>query len=229
MANTTSPASQQIPGPGSLTDDEIRSIYDWTFLSNLPCPDALFLAIIHLTRLRVQVHSGQITHPALHIQVHDLLQHISTVDLSVWSRAASAESDNAPDVAEAFRHATLLYGIVALPRHAVVSSWAGDGATYTQVRSAQQQVLLVVMRKLAPRVKCRCCITWPLVVAGVAAADGCVPALRDFVEESLLAMDQEPAEAGVAFPTLQRLRALWWEGRTAAWDDAFPSPCIVIQ
>ncbi|OAA80092.1 C6 zinc finger domain protein [Akanthomyces lecanii RCEF 1005] len=237
MANTTSPASQQIPGPGQLTDDEIASIYDWTFLSNLPCPSELFLCIIHLTRLRVRVFSGQ---PAAHatalkVRIHNLFDKICTLDFDIWVREASTASDNALDVAEAFRHATLLYGIVALPRRAV-ASWArhhhgttdDDAVVYARVRSAQQRALLGVMRRMAPRVKCRCCITWPLVVAGVAASDGRVPGVRAFVEESFLAMADEPAEGGFALPSLQRLRVLWRSGRTG-WDDAFPRPCIAVQ
>ena len=88
MANTTSPASQQIPGPGQLTDDEIVSIYDWTFLSNLPCPNKLFLCIIHLTRLRARVFSGQ---PAAHatalkVRIHNLFDKICALDLDIWVR-----------------------------------------------------------------------------------------------------------------------------------------------
>lgn len=242
MANTTSPASQQIPGPSQLTDDEITSIYDWTFLSNLPCPNPLFLCIIHLTRLRVDVFSRQPTAAVLTVRIHALLDKIDTLRLDAWVLEASSTSDNAPDVAEAFRHATLLYGIVALPRRAV-ASWArrrrrrhqhddddddDDAAVYAQMRSAQQQALLDVMRRMAPRIKCRCCITWPLVVAGVAASDDRVPGVRAFVEESFLAMADEPAEGGFALPSLRRLRALWRSGRTG-WDDAFPRPCIAVQ
>lgn len=234
-ANTTSPPDQQIAGPNQLSDDEIRLVYDWAFLGAFPCPNELFVHMIQLTRLRVQVSSGQITGVALAAKVDELFRQISTVNLDAWIRDASARSNNASDGAAAFRAATLLYGILSLPSRAV-AAWAaaawhhGSGGlgAYESVRSAQQQALLDVLRRMAPKVKCRCCISWPLLVAGVAAADGAVDGARDFVEESLLGIAAEPEGPMFALPSLQKFRELWSSGKTG-WDDCFTEPFIAIQ
>ncbi|KAJ3478464.1 hypothetical protein NLG97_g8572 [Lecanicillium saksenae] len=186
-------------------------------------------------RLRARAFAGELTETSLTASVHHLFDEVSSVEVDDWIRETSAHTDNAVDLAAIFRAAVLLYGILALPRRAV-ALWArslagNEGITrldaYGSVRLAQQKALLKMMRELAPRLTCRCCITWPLTVLGVAVSDGWLDDARDFVVESFLFVSAERGEGGGGFKTLRKLREFWSSGKTG-WDDCFQEPFIAF-
>lgn len=242
VINTLSPPGQQLPGPLRLDDEEIRIMYSAHVWGGFPCPTEMFVALIHLTHLRTQAFTGELTEAAMTAQVNLILNTVSTVDVNDWMQMAATYSSNTAELAEVFRMAIVLHGILALPRRAVVS-WARLSSEHTHitsrddkmsvrldaymsVRLAYQKALLQAMQELAPKVSCRCCMSWPLLVTGVAVSDGHLDSVKAFVEESFQMIAAEPAEGGCALLTLRKFRAFWATGKMG-WDDCFQEPFIV--
>ncbi|OAQ96738.1 hypothetical protein LLEC1_07600 [Akanthomyces lecanii] len=130
-------------------------------------------------------------------------------------------------LARIYQVAVLLYGILTLPS-ATSAAWAVATTTpqpgplklrpYDGLRVSKRQELLKLLRQTA--------LCWPLVVAGVALADGDA-ADKKFVDDSLLTIWMTPNTWAAPFVCRTKLLVFWRSG-SMAWEDCFdePVPCI---
>ncbi|KAJ3473576.1 hypothetical protein NLG97_g10236 [Lecanicillium saksenae] len=150
-----------------------------------------------------------------------------------WSPEHSPGSADAllPMIGEIFCVAVRLYGILALPEWAV-ESWASSASDMraqtsrlTSCESAgalHRQALLVLLRKVCGQITHDEGLAWPLVVAGVAVADGSADE-RAFVERCLWNVWRLPNTVASFALVIDKLGAFWRSGKTR-WEDCFDEP-----
>lgn len=229
--NTTSPPRRQVR-VDSLDDDDVRRIYAFHPYRDLPCPVDLFLTIISITQFRAARARG--SHPNHTVPstetVRDLLDRASTFDPQSWAKAQGLELHFVAQIwAHIYRVAVVLYAILTLPPSAV-ASWAAssghagkDGrGVYRTVCKTYREELLALLRQAWPAVQDLSSLIWPLVVAGVAAADGAV-ADRRYVVACLTEIWGEDNADPPAAVCREKLIAFWETG-SRDWDECFWEP-----
>ncbi|OAA62346.1 DUF300 domain protein [Cordyceps fumosorosea ARSEF 2679] len=237
-ANTTSPAKQQVEGLEHFTDAELKAS-----LSNAcfaPCPLELYPLLVHITRLRVAVaHRQQPPGGArLARKVQGIFDATWRFDPGAWaeSDAWRGEVDTGRLMGRLFPVAVRLYGIQTLPRSAVVA-WADSAA---DVRAAYEPLpgrnaldslrirhrgeILALIRKHWDTLQYKTSLVWPLLVAGVAAADG-APEDREYIEDCLEAILAMPITACSFITVIDKLRAFWRSGKTE-WEECWDEPVV---
>ncbi|KAJ6783076.1 hypothetical protein PWT90_06076 [Aphanocladium album] len=240
--NTTTPALRHSLGYNNYTDNQLEVFLDDTeFDSEMPFPVGQKLLLIHLTRLRYQVATSAISQSRAASIVLELFRRLSSIDVASWAHRIGGFGPAANQALARIHHdAVWLYAILALPRR-VLLRWAetqpllaSDGGSPIPDALDRQRVLyrsrlLARIRRLHPELEYPAALSWPLVVAGVAAAAAAADGPeqdRDFVDGSLYAIWQRPVGNPCAFLCLTKLRAFWASGRTG-WEDCFdePTPC----
>ncbi|KAJ6782089.1 hypothetical protein PWT90_06214 [Aphanocladium album] len=221
MGNATSPASRQISGPNLMSDDDVKLVYEWWYYSCMSCSEDLFLYIVHINRLRVQALTRQVADAAYATKVRRVLDGILSVNVDAWLEEVRSNGPYPLDLVHAFRYATLLYGIMTLPPHAV-ASWphAADGGL------VYYRELMRALERLYAADDGMTRAMWPLVVAGVAAASEEEPsgaASRTLVDGALLRITRRPSDDGSSLPNLLQLRKFWKSGKKG-WEDCFDEP-----
>ncbi|KAJ3496537.1 hypothetical protein NLG97_g2587 [Lecanicillium saksenae] len=239
MANTTSPPGRQIREFDHYSDEEMQKIYDYRFMAGFSCPFDIFASIIHISRLRVQVHYEKLPGPVLDAAVQQILKKIRTFDAENWVKEKGLDEENIAQLGRIYQTATLLHGILTLPRPAVVAWVLSDsttghpkvsnpGSIYKNTLDIYKKQLFALIREVWPKLINQSGIRWPLIVAGVAVAKGGPEVERSFVEGALLAIWASPLEGGVTGQFLGCLRDFWASGKTE-WDDCFKEPMLVID
>ncbi|KAM3449040.1 hypothetical protein MY3296_007238 [Beauveria thailandica] len=236
-ANTTSPAKQQLEGLEEFTDDELRAA-----LSNAcfaPCPAALYPLLVHITRLRVSVANNRPPRKAnLALAVQDIFDTTWRFDADAWAESKSwqGEADIGRVMGRIFPVAIRLYGILTLPEAPLVV-WAASSADIAtayarlpgrsvldSLRIRHREELLLLMRRIWDMVKYKTSLVWPLLVAGVASADGTAKD-REFVEGCLEAILAMPITACSFITVMEKLRVFWASGKTE-WEDCWDEPIV---
>ncbi|KAM3485205.1 hypothetical protein MY8738_001453 [Beauveria namnaoensis] len=236
-ANTTSPAKQQLEGLEEFTDDELRAA-----LSNAcfaPCPAALYPLLVHITRLRVSVVNNRPPRKAnLALAVQDIFNTTWRFDADAWAESKSwqGEVDIGRVMGRVFPLAIRLYGILTLPEASLVA-WAASSADIAtayarlpgrsvldSLRIQHREELLSLMRSSWYLLKYKTSLVWPLLVAGVAAADSTAKD-REFIEGCLEAILAMPITACSFITVVDKLRAFWASGKTE-WEDCWDEPIV---
>lgn len=229
----------QVSGFSSLTDGDIKAAYGGLIISAMPCPPHLFLAICHITELRVQVAAGD-AGPALQSRMEAISNSINNHDLiAVWptkhGKQVTDETNIKAMVDELFQLAVRLYGILTLvepvDRKPSIASAAGDSSKPKQsedgLRDLHRRELISRLRSVWHNIEDAGSLRWPFIVAGVAVADGAA-ADQEFVADALRLIWASPIPNWGAFKCLEKLRKFWASGKTG-WEDCFdePVPCLL--
>ncbi|KAJ6781017.1 hypothetical protein PWT90_04919 [Aphanocladium album] len=231
--NTTIPAKQQLLGYADYTERQIETLLGYEFDMDNPFPMDARIAVVRITRLRHQIATSAVSEPALLHAINAIFTMLSDADINGWVRKGNAlEADIAYDVGRIFCSAVWLYGLIALPRTAT-SAWASTqpcpqacadcSPSYESRLSFHKSQLLTQLQELFPLLAYTPSLKWPLVVAGVAAAQG-TAAEQSLVDDCLLSIWLHPQSNGAVFLCLQKLRAFWSSGKTG-WEDCFDEPC----
>ncbi|GAB0136125.1 hypothetical protein EsDP_00004439 [Epichloe bromicola] len=243
MANTTSPADDQIHG-----FMEICTVYTTTMYSEMPCPTHLFLDIIRINRLRAQATAGVSYKDAIYSHARDIFGSIESFSPENWTEPYSVpEKPEMALVANIFKTAVALYGILSLPPPPPPpppSSTTGasvpvvsDGAwpqhpkpptmlSYEKSRLAFRQRLMREVCEAMETKATKISLSWPLAVLGVALFDGSASD-RTTVEQYLLKKRVPPQTYCSPTTSLTKLRAFWTSGKRG-WEDCFDEPCSVL-
>ncbi|EGX93633.1 C6 zinc finger domain protein [Cordyceps militaris CM01] len=240
--NTTSPATQQLHGFDDYTDDQIVSVLECAYSTSMQCPTELYLALVHISRLRAKLAQRD-TKPdksSIEQKVRHILDSVSRFDADDWATKPMFRDqiDTVAIAGRIFAIAVRLYGILTLPPSAVAAwsvaselsqptSASAPAAVYDALRISQRRELLALARQSWGRLKHTTSLCWPLVVAGVAFADGAA-ADQDFIETSLLSIWSLPNTSACFILTIRALRRFWTSGKTG-WEDCFDQPlaCVV--
>ncbi|KAJ6780919.1 hypothetical protein PWT90_03995 [Aphanocladium album] len=224
-------------GYSKYTDRQLEIFMDDTdFSYDKPFPVAQKVVLVHLTRLRYQIAISAVSDQASKAIVLQLFEKLNNIDIEAWAQNVQASEPWINKTMAKMAHdAIWLYAILSLPRR-VILGWietqapltpAGSSTAdaYDTYRVLYRSRLLAQMRKLQPDLKYTQSLSWYLIVAGVAAADG--PAEdRSFIESSLYANWQRPVGAAGVFQCIRKLREFWAWDKTG-WEACFyePTPC----
>ncbi|TQW01274.1 hypothetical protein V2A60_002282 [Cordyceps javanica] len=230
MFSTTTPARMQITDYNGFSDDEMRIILLGEYDCDLPAPLDLRIAMFHVNRLRYTAATTAATTNLTHL-VHRQLEEIDHADIENWTETNPVYGrEHSMALSRIFHIAVRLFALLTLPRRGT-ASWARAATQhahaagmdpYHGLRIAQRTELLVRMRVLFPRLAYPPNLRWPMVVAGVALADGAAED-RDFVSRSLLAIWEQPIVACGPIRCRELLHRFWKSGGRE-WDDCFPEP-----
>lgn len=243
MSETTSPSTQPLEPLSQFTASQIRAIYHERYNSAFLCPTDLYLQIRAISQLRVQVAKGSLARRQVRSAADAIFASIDTFEPLNWTRC---EPDHWPFadfpesftlVAQIFKAAVCLYGILSLPEYASTSSLAvttstasmrgtqGSMPSYTMIKSSYRSSLLCFIRSAwNTRLRDKKALYWPLIVAGVAVADGDA-ADQEYVGAILHRYSVRPDSTSCPFATEDKLRAVWASGKTG-WDDCFDEPLL---
>lgn len=240
--NTTSPANQQVEGFGKLTTESLKQGFDLALEPNLPCPTDFLITIVRITSLRGIVARAGGSYeteqkrlpPAEKTsqQVMDMFNAMKVFDIHEWAKNQVAQyPDVTPALVKLFVVAIRLYGILTLPRSAILPWATSEAALYPtipgldihpSVRAWHRKELLAQLRVMWETVTYKCGLAWPLIVVGVAAAEGSAED-RAFIDECLFSIWKQPHTAAGFISSLEKLRVFWESGRTE-WEDCFDEP-----
>lgn len=224
MSNATSPTTQQITGHLGYTDDDIKTILADED-STRPFPVELVVVLRHITQVRVQAASRTRRISELRQRMQHLFRQIIAFDPHAWADELDFYSGAAtPAIGRLFQLATRLHGLISLPVSIVAPPplLAATGPGVASLRVSQRIELLACLRDTWPTLPDTTNMSWPLLVAGVAAADG--PAEdREFVARCLDKTWRNPLGDVAPLLVLEKLRAFWKSGKRG-WEDCFDEP-----
>ncbi|KAM0664208.1 hypothetical protein ACQRIU_006791 [Beauveria bassiana] len=246
--NTTSPARQQVHGFDDYADHQLVSILESAYSTSMQCPTELYIAMVHISRLRAslaQKQNGKLDKTKAVVvveqQVRCIFASIARFDADDWAAGPEFKDkrDTVAKVGRIYAIAVRLYGIMTLPPSAVAScvgpaSESGSGlgaeqpaATHgTLMRAQQRDELLALTRRSWDQLRHTTSLCWPLIVAGVALADGS-PEDQDFIESSLLSIWSLPNTSACFITAIRKLRPFWNSGKTG-WEDCFDTPLMCV-
>lgn len=232
MYNTTMPSKKAFTEYDNYTDDEIKTILNFEFDEEIPCPLDIRLVIIHATRLRHKLATTTDYLSKSTKTIHGFFDTLTEFDIKAWAGNDNPLGEaSAQDMGELYRLAAWQYAVLTLPSSATRARAQNDELRRIQTENSKLQDLSQTSRKSELMQKIRTTFVkaeypvafkWPLLVAGVAAADGPTED-QAFVEECLQTLLDHPLSDGGLFLCLQRMRDFWESGKTA-WEDCFHEP-----
>ncbi len=193
----------------------------------MPCPVDLHLLIVEITRLRIDVATKSILVNEAASRTKTIFKKMDEFDLEAWVEGSSfATKALARYYGESYQLAVKLYGILTLPRPAVLAVYP-NAAEADGPRTSLRQRVLKLLKEVYPQVQDTASLQWPFVVTGVAAAIGDGAAEdQDFIAQTLYDVWRRPLADSTPYKCLQKLKAFWLSGQTE-WEDCFyePTPC----
>lgn len=240
MSETTSPSTQLLETLDLFSLSEIRDVYRSRFFTAFLCPTDLFVQIRVISQLRAQVVMGAPARLVLSTAA-DIFASIVSFSPANWT---SSEPDNwafpnYPEtftlLSEIFKAAVYLYAIVSLPEYASSSCpldtdlglSSKGSASYESLKASHRNALVQMLRSTknpSHRLYDKRCLYWPMIVAGVAVADG-DKADQEDIGARLHEEGVHPGSSAAPLVVEEKLRALWASGKTG-WDDCFDEPLI---
>ncbi|OAA62951.1 C6 finger domain protein [Cordyceps fumosorosea ARSEF 2679] len=208
----------QVRGLVVYTDGQMTTIIQSGIIIQPPIPADIFIAIAGFTQLRIQAAtSDSVAESVICDAAHANLTKLSALDPEAWAREHGL--GDYPLVAATvliFRVAAHLYGALALPAARSVKF---------PLRTLRKK-LFALLGAIWEKINNHCTLLWPLIVAGVAAADG------DAQERVFVACCFETGARSrnmfVEFSRCARkMEQIWAEGKTA-WEDCFREPFVCI-
>ena len=227
LGNTTSPSDDQITTNAQHDVlDILAELYERFYFPPFPCPLPLFLEIININQLRFQAAGSGImveladddgggaeTPEAVADQV---LERLAAFDPAAWALTNDSLRDDWLLIARIYQSAILLYAACSLRAQATPAPGrAGEHRTR----------LFGLLAQATSMMRAKRCMMWPLVVAGVQAADG-TPEERRWVGEELVKMCQD---MGTYAPmTAKGLLERFWSSGKTEWDECFDGPYVFV-
>lgn len=223
VGNACSPATSQIDGLDAWSEDEICTVYRFTFYFEFGCPSSVALAIIRITRLRVLAATGSLAAPdPLGAMAKAIAQDLHAFVPDEWTETYAVPDDPLrPLLARTFAVATALYAVLSLPPD-LAQHFAGAAPN---PRAHYRRVLFEMIEQTGTYIKTSV-LSWAFAVLGAAYADGPDEG-KERILSCLAAMQgMENVECG-ATTMLQLFPDFWASGKTS-WEDCYDRPCQVL-
>ncbi|KAJ6786120.1 hypothetical protein PWT90_02476 [Aphanocladium album] len=238
--NTTTPAAQRLRGVDSYDDDQLRTVIDFDSSVTMPCPPEYTILIHHITRLReVFAHVGadSTVQDGAQQFLASKLKMAFMFDLEGWVKAkyeGSIATSMATALANIHEIAIRLYAILTLPKY-MVMKWSRsmpnplvadqdlhEQSVYERLRIGHRCEILTRVRRIRHTLTAKQDVTWPLIVAGVAAGDASEKD-REFIMDALLETWMATGSSVSFILARDKVRAFWKSGRTG-WEECFDEP-----
>lgn len=225
VANTTSPASDQMQELDRFTPDELSNYYSIQLYGEMPCPTELFLEMLRITKLRRLAITGVSYFDAIAPSLDDLLIRIGAFVPETWSEPWGVpEQPEFVLMARVFKCSVALYANLSLPpppsqsAPEALESWA-------MRKISLRDELIQLMRESLAILQSKAALSWPVAVAGVAVADGSDED-KELVLSTFKSRDKTPTDTFyVPKFYIDKLRGFWASGRLGwedCWDEPFP-------
>lgn len=237
VGNTCSPAADQISGLDAWSEEEILTVYQFTFYFEFGCPSQLALAIIRITRLRVLAATASLAAPdPLGSMAQEIAEDLQAFAPEEWAETYPVPEDPLrPLLARMFKVATILYAVLSLPpdlAHHFAAAEAeadeGDGGGRpppANPRVHYRRVLFELIEQTRVHIKTSV-LSWAFAVLGAAYADGPEQGKERILQHLRAMQGMENVECG-ATTMLQLFPDVWASGRTR-WEDCYYKPCQVL-
>lgn len=227
--NSTSPITDQLSGMEHWTDDECVRVFNSHIVFSLPCPTTLFLAMRHITHLRIAAseapHSST---PNLIAAAKSIALEICTFSPENWVRDPHVLTSKAAKAyARAFKTAMILYAVLSLPKK-LAQPFIDDRRGSRHARLYYRSALWTAIFHTNDIPSPRSTMGWPLAVLGASYWDG--PAQ----DQAVILHELDDIRYGVPGVTSapvalsQTLYTFWQSGKTR-WDDCFTRPISVLM
>lgn len=182
--------------------------------------------MVHITRLRIRIGTGAtgpggVTSAMMKRRVRAIFKEIDLFEPEIWSSKLGSDDDEFALLNARLYQATIrLYAIMALPRVPALLYFGSD--SYSNLKLKHREALMARIYEFNAATDVSKPLYWPLIVAGVAAADGGTKEEQTYIAASLYSIWQRPNEPAMALIVIQSLRELWASGKTN-WEDFFNS------
>ncbi|KAJ6788961.1 hypothetical protein PWT90_04198 [Aphanocladium album] len=236
LANTASPASNQISGLSSWSPDDIAAAYSHTGFHPAPCPTSVLQDIIRITRLRTMCLAEPTVTSAFVPIAREVSRLLKAFNPEEWTEPYSTpDAPCVPLAGDLYKTGAILYGILSLPpvlaaEFAFIPGASPVADEYSIVENGRLyygnylfNLINTAMEEL-PRPHGVC---WPIAVAGVAKHDAS-QADKDLMLRHLQSIRTLPgADSGAASIAI-KLRDFWGFGLTE-WEQCYYEPINVIS
>ncbi|KAJ3498628.1 hypothetical protein NLG97_g973 [Lecanicillium saksenae] len=232
VSNTTCPAGHQELSCENYPEDGLKKVLAWDLNPSLPVPLELMMALVRINRLRYQVATGQALDQPLIDSVREIFANINHCNLEIFSAIGNiVTTELSYPIAKIFQCAVQLFGILTLPRHAVLLFFSAaledkDPDAYTELRNSHRRRLIGLSRQILPALRYTPAIYWPMVVAGVAAAtEEAGEQDQKYIAKLLYEAWKNHLTPLQKLRMLEKLQCFWQSGETD-WDACFRDPIL---
>ncbi|KAJ3479818.1 hypothetical protein NLG97_g8224 [Lecanicillium saksenae] len=226
LANTTSPAHDQLLGFHRLSDEQVLRVYSIHFFNLLACPSPLFIELQRITRLRLavfQIPGSEIT--SLVPIAMGIAKRLAYFSPDHWTETYDIPSGPARSLlARLFKDAITMYAVLSLPP--VLGGLFGPGHELGGKQRVELRERLLEGMEEANRTYRRFdSLFWIVAVLGVALHDGTKEDKRRVISMIEWIMEK-PTYTGPL--TLLNLLKLFWSLGDPTWDGCFYEPTHVM-
>ncbi|OAA74856.1 C6 finger domain protein [Akanthomyces lecanii RCEF 1005] len=240
LANTASPASNQINGLANWSPDDIAAAYSHTGFHPAPCPTSVLQDIVRITRLRTMCLAEPTITSAFVPIAREVSRLLQTFDPEKWTEPyAKPEDPCMPLAGDLYKTASILYGLLSLPpvlaaEFALIpGSSPPAGAAPDEAATAVESgrvfygnYLLNLVDRAMEELPLPQGVSWPIAVLGVAKHDA-PQEEKDRLRKHLQTLRLKPgADSGAANIDI-KLRDFWFFGHTQ-WEECYHEPINVI-
>ncbi|KAJ3499062.1 hypothetical protein NLG97_g645 [Lecanicillium saksenae] len=180
LANTASPASNQISGLSNWSPDDVAAAYSHTGFHPAPCPTCVLQDIIRITRLRTMCLAEPTITSAFVPIAREVSRLLATFDPEEWTEPYSTpDAPCVPLAGDMYKIGAILYGILSLPpvlaaEFAFIpgaSPIADDATIVENGRVYYARYLFGLVNRAVEELPRPQGICWPIAVLGVAMHD----------------------------------------------------------
>lgn len=229
MGNACAPATDQIAGLDSWSEEEILRVYQFTFYFEFGCPSQVALAIIRITRLRVLAATSSLAAPdPLGSISKEIAEDLHSFMPEEWSEVYPVPDDPLrPLLAHMFQAATILYAVLSLPPELAQSfvGLTGEKEPPANPRVYHRRILFELIEQTGPYIKTSV-LSWAFAVLGAAYADGPEEGKTKILKHLHAMQGMENVECGAT--TMLQLFPDFWASRKTSWEDCYYTPCQVM-
>lgn len=225
VANTTSPTNDQVMGFDMLTTEEVMLVYSHSGFSSFPCATVMFLDMMQITRLRQRCARKPQAVEDLVSEARSVFRQIQDFRTSDW-KETYPRSDDSILLAETFKAAVILYGLLSLPRLLSSQCSSPDDDITESPRLYYRTLLFNLVVAGMTTVERNECFTWPIAVLGAAFHDG-APMVQNTLLQYLDGIIMRPGVDCGAVTLTSRLREFWESGKST-WEGCFYKSTSVL-
>lgn len=189
----------------------------------LPCPTELFLEMLRITKLRRIAITGVSYHDDIAPSLVGILTRIDSFVPETWDEPYGVpEQPEYVLMARIFKCAIGLYANLSLPPPPSQST-TEDVESWALRRVALRDELIQLMREALAILRSSSALCWPVMVAGVAVADGS-DADKELVVSVFYSADDVFADSYYTPQnSVDKLRRFWKSGKLG-WEDCWTEP-----
>lgn len=225
IANTTSSRANQIIEIANLDSDDLCQLYSFSMYPAFICPTYIFRDMVRINKLRlptVALVDGHSSEPS----ASGICEILADIDEFVPFEWIDEHKFSAPEqfllTARIYQSAMAVYAYMTVPC-----------TSKTHLKTSCENLGILyrghLFRLLAAAFESQSTIDnvfWPVIVAGVAAADG-TQEERDIVHRHL-SLGLQATYSGVAPVKAMKIFKRFWQSGMTSWDDCFFDANLIL-